>query len=365
MSNGHAKFSPSNSKRWLNCTMSMLLKSDRPQESSEHANRGTAIHAAAEDVLTEGKMNEARTYEGYTLTDDDVALTMQPYVDFVLAIDADIILIEAKVKVTNDCYGTADYVSFNTKTGVLDVCDLKAGQGVFVYAKNNTQLRIYALGAIKLLEEKGYTVQKVRTHIIQPGIDNFGFEEVSLEELMSLESQIVETIAQVKQGFGVYSPGEEECRWCDHKINCPKLIEMAQASALDDFSEEVSLSDKLKMVAPLKQFIKAIEAESLEVLQHGKALPGFKLVNSRGTRKIKDEKDLLSKLMDAGIDTKIAYGPKKFLTAPQLEKVIKKGKFAFDLDSHIFKTEGSEKVVPNDDEKDAVDKTASAINDFK
>lgn len=350
MSEGqHAVFSPSNSKRWLNCTQSMLLpkrEEKRSKDNNSYANRGTALHEYAEIMLTEHPGNGIpESIEGYTPTEDDMELTVIPYVDYVKALDADKKFYEVKVRVTDECYGTADCVAYNSKTKALHVVDLKAGQGVFVPVIDNTQLMTYAIGAVAYLAERDLEVAEVHTHVVQPGMNNIASCKVELSKLQDLKDEIVTTIEQVAQGKGVYSPGVEECRWCPHKTTCPKLSEMANMAAKNEF-ENLDLSAKLNMVPALKLFIKAVEEEAFETLDSGKALAGFKLVAGRGTRKWKNEKQLLSVLKDSTLDYDKLFDDKKLLSVAQLEKHLKKQKFDFDLSKYVETTYGDSKVAP-------------------
>jgi hypothetical protein len=346
----------------------MLLPPKSERGSTEFANRGTALHALAEDILMGREISDS--YEGYTPTQDDIALTVIPYCEYVDELDADLKFIEKRIFVTPDCYGTSDCIAFNTKTKVLHVVDLKAGQGVMVYAQNNTQARIYAIGAINfLIEEKIISstseIEKVVTHIVQPGINNYGIEEVSIQDLKELRKEIISTINMIKNNEGQYAPSDEACRWCPHKIDCPKLNEFAIAAAKNDFEDYTSLADKMKMVAPLKHFIKEIEDESLKVLNQGGILPGFKLVQGRGSREWTDEKKLENALIATKINPEVFYSQPKLLSVAQLEKALKRESAPFVLDDFIHRKEGAAKIAEAESPQKELNKTENAKETFK
>lgn len=360
----HARFSPSTSKRWLTCTKSMLLPEQVKRGQTSYANRGTALHEMAEDILLGKEIS--LTYEGYTPTEEDIKLTVIPYCEYVDELDVDKFWIEKKVFITEDCYGTADYIGYSFKTRTLHVVDLKAGKGVMVYAQNNTQARIYAIGAIKMLKELELEMpEKVVTHIVQPGIDNYGVEEVSVENLLALHNQVKATINMIKNGDGEYAPSDEACRWCPHKINCPKLNDFATQVAMEDFKDNTPLAEKMKMVPALKHFIKAVEDESFKILDQGKDLPGFKLIKGRGSRKWVNEEKLIAELDKVGMPESFTYAPSKILSVAQMEKSFKKNEIEFDLSEFIEKQEGSLKVVADDMPGKKVNKVEDSKEVFK
>jgi len=367
MSNGkHARFSPSNSKRWLTCGKSVLLPAKPKQEQSSYAARGTAIHSYCEEALLGEE--PTGTYDGYTVTKDDIETVANPYIEYIREFnfmnDIALEFIEMKVEIHEECYGTSDFVYFNKVTGSLHVVDLKAGQGVYVYITNNTQLQIYALGAMKFIERLGMKVEQVTIHVVQPAVDNIRDLEIPLETLAKLDQQISDTISNINQGVGIYAPSEDACRWCEHKVTCPKLNELANEAAMTQF-ENTELSERMKIVPALKQFIKGVEEETLKQLNLGEEVPDFKLVRSKGKRVWVDEADAMTFLMSQGcVQRELEKTTIKMLTVAQTEKVLKKKKLKADLTEMIKQSEGTLKVVPVQAPETSVDKTSEAIKDF-
>lgn len=365
----HARFSPSNSKRWLYCTKSMLLPSkDIEEKQSSYALRGSSLHSVAEDILLGEEI--AKDYDGYKPTKLDMEEIVQPYIDYIGEFnkfgDNYIEMIEEKVHVHEECSGTADYTYFNKTTGELHVVDLKTGAGVYVYVKGNTQLQIYALGALKALNKLGHEVKKVFIHVAQPAVDNMRSDEVSLFALHQLQKQIDDTIHNVNQGVGVYAPSEEACRWCDHKVDCPKLNELANEAAKTQF-ENLELNERMKIIPALKQFIKAVEEETLAQLNLGNEVPDFKLIRSKGKRIWKDEEEAMKILRTLGCTKgELEKSSIKMLTVAQTEKVLKKKKLYKDanLEGLIKQSEGTLKVVAAQAIETAVNKTSEALSDF-
>jgi len=363
----HAKYSPSSSGRWLTCTESMLLPF-KENKSSVHSTRGSALHDAAEAILRGEELKES--YRGYTPTIEDLEETVVPYMEYVLEIPGELKMIEQKVHITEGCYGTADAICFDQKTGTLHIVDLKAGKGVFVKAKGNTQIQIYALGALKMLIDKGVkNIKKVITHIVQPGINNFQSQEIELYELADLRTLILQTIAKINSGEGVFKSSKEACQFCPHKVDCPELKRIAQKVAMLDFAEN-DLSEKLSWIPSLKLFMAAVEEESLDNLQQGKPIQGYKLVRGRGNRKWVDLKALESDLVKHVENSDSPplsefYTPKKIKSVAQIEKIILNKKIDFDISGYFVKGEGAFKVVEDSEPGEATSSTSEAIKDFK
>jgi hypothetical protein len=159
----HAKFSPSSAHRWIPCPGSIHLESKVPDKSSKFANEGTAAHELAERSLNEG--NNAEDYIGLVIhadgdkftVDEEMATNVQVYLDLVRGEANEQTLIEYKSPVGyitgenkedgSPANGTADCVLINGEK--LTIIDLKYGKGVQVFAKENHQLGLYALGVME------------------------------------------------------------------------------------------------------------------------------------------------------------------------------------------------------------------------
>ena len=152
----HAKRSLSASKRRYACPGSVVLEADFPDTPSKYASAGTAMHALAQWCLANGRRAEeriAQIVEGEEITEDMAELT-QGYVDHIRAWAAGKpAWIEQRVDVSSftgqpDQFGTADAVLLWDDE--LVVVDLKTGYRA-VSPTGNTQLMLYALGALKLI----------------------------------------------------------------------------------------------------------------------------------------------------------------------------------------------------------------------
>jgi hypothetical protein len=172
----HAKHSLSGSKRRYACPGSPTMEAPFPDSSTKSAANGTAMHLVAAWCLTEHRRADLRIAEMINVTDedeppeyvefsDDMAELTQGYVDTVRALGIEnLMLIEQRVDVSEitgvaDQFGTADCIIFDRRAGELMVIDLKTGYRP-VSPVDNTQLQLYALGALKLLLDGNLLAQR-------------------------------------------------------------------------------------------------------------------------------------------------------------------------------------------------------------
>ena len=77
---------------------------------------------------------------------------------------SDLFLVEKRVVLTPEIFGTADCIVYHASEKVLNIIDFKYGVHT-VLAKENYQLGIYALGAMATW---GIEPTKIVLHILQP-----------------------------------------------------------------------------------------------------------------------------------------------------------------------------------------------------
>lgn len=154
--NAHALLSPSAASRWLQCTPSARIAAKAGEKFSPAAREGTAAHALAEHklrrLLKQRSQRPVSDYDTDTMeecTDDYVSFIQEAMED--AGKDAKT-YVEQQLDLSSfipEGFGTADCLVVSDK--VLHVIDFKYGTGVLVNAKENPQMKIYALGAIDLL----------------------------------------------------------------------------------------------------------------------------------------------------------------------------------------------------------------------
>ena len=154
----HAKLSASGSEKWMTCTPSAKMEEAFEDESSDFAREGTFAHAVFEqDVLTYlGREVEPLPQElihfdtpelrGHVA--DAVSRAIERIEEARKVCKDPIIMVEQRLDFSRwvpEGFGTGDLVIVTDH--LVEVMDLKYGKGIFVNAENNSQLRLYGLGA--------------------------------------------------------------------------------------------------------------------------------------------------------------------------------------------------------------------------
>ena len=230
---GHALLSPSSSERWINCPPS-AKENAVGDTGSSYAQQGTDAHA-----LCEYKVKKALGFKVRDPTDDleyfdeEMAECTDAYCEFVMeqvqaakeTCTDPLVLVEQRLDFTRwvaESFGTADCIV--VADGVMTVIDFKYGLGVLVEAENNSQMRMYALGALNLFESL-YDINTVRMIIFQPRRDNVSTAEVTTEELLQWADKVLIPAATLAAtGEGEYSAGKH-CQFCRIKATCRKRAE--------------------------------------------------------------------------------------------------------------------------------------------
>lgn len=370
----HARFSPSASKRHLTCTPSLLLEEQFPDTTSDFAKEGTAGHALAEHLIKKYLKIRSRrpTSDYYT---DELVEAVEDYVGYVkeqieAARTSDTtaaFAVEQRIDVSSyvaDCFGTADMVIV-TKD-VLHIIDLKLGKGVPVSAEKNSQLMIYALGAIDSYDFL-YDFQRVKLTIYQPRLQRLSTWETTVADLRQWADDVLKPKgAMALAGEGEYSPGEH-CRFCKAKNQCrARANEMLRLGQLefkaapllsdDEIAEVISKADELARWA---SDIYAYAQD--KAITEGKEWTGYKLVRGKTNRKYTDEANVIEAANKAGYKDIFKTS---LIGITEMEKLMGKKKFNDILGGLVYKPEGKLTLVPETDKREAVH-ISTATKDFK
>lgn len=242
----HAKLSPSSGERWINCTGSFdlidRLNVPEPQGSFA-AQEGTLAHSVLENdmLLMLGQRShiehlsernrlgeEARELLGSSST-VEMSENARWHIDLVQDIMMQVhgaaeVFVEVRVRPgIPDCFGTADTIVATEKT--LHVVDYKYGRGIPVSAVQNTQLKLYGLGAYEMLKVL-YDFEDVQLHIVQPRLSSVSTWELSLEELLAWrQDTVLPAVEKIRNHTGDLKPGKKICQWCPAKALCPARAE--------------------------------------------------------------------------------------------------------------------------------------------
>jgi hypothetical protein len=425
----HARiFGASSFERLMLCPGSAVLCADAPRRSSQYSAEGTAIHAASAAVL----QGESWPLSGYKVSADghdfawdaDMEATGQAYVDYVLGLDGDFLMVEQRVQFgpaigvddPEDGFGTADAIV--GKGSELIVIDLKCGRGVEVTAGRdrtlgevdsvdrmkgpNPQLALYAIGALAEVQGLVGDFDTVRLVIVQPRAGGVSEYVMTVEELdLWAKSYALDAVTQVKLAVEFNSvtpvepemwrgqflnPDEKQCKFCAAKATCPALrgevLETVSPSVDKCTPEEFSdamigsvgaaqpehwLAACLGKVDLIEDWCKAVRAEAERRLCEGQPVPGYKLVaGKRGARQWTDPQAAEEALKSYRLKVEEMYDLK--LISPTSAEKLAKAKVIGPrqwpkLQGLITQNEGKPHVAPESDPRPAIT-VAATTDDF-
>ena len=377
MAKKHALLGASSSARWLVCTPSARLEAMFPDEQSPYAAEGTIAHDLAESILRhklEGK--KAPKLDDYST---EMIEAVNRYVDIceekvnesrARSSDAEA-MIEARLDFSRwvpDGFGTGDMVI--VADGILEVIDLKYGKGVPVSAIENTQMRLYALGAYDI-NEFLYDIKSVRMTIVQPRLDSISTDEMALEELLDWGEEIKPIAQRAFRGEGECTPCDY-CNFCKARHTCRALADTCldtfykNGGKLNQLLTDSEVSDILAMKDLIAKWIKGVYDFAYEKALSGeKQWPGYKLVEGTSRRTITDPDAAAKTLLDNGYKEEDIYKPRELEGITNLQKVLGKKGVTKYLEAFIDKPEGKPTLVPDSDKRPAINTVETMMNEFE
>lgn len=377
----HARFAPSGAHRWLRCLGSVDLEAQFPDTSSAYAEEGTTAHEMLSGLLLlqpPPKDNDPEMLEFIS----GVALNIFK------AAEGKTMLLDQKIDFSHvvwipDQFGTADVVIFDADT--LEIHDLKYGMGVPVVAKENEQLGIYALGALKQYDVFG-DFKKVKLVIHMPRLEYVSEWEVDIEKLNFFADVVKTATDRIRQGNAPFNPGEKQCRFCKAKHGCEALkmsVYETVGAGFDVVDENdptpmvldnprtvdaAGLASRMSLVGLVEDWCKAVRAAVEIELLAGRPVEGWKLVEGRmGNRKWADENEIETVLKSMRLKVEEMYDL-KLISPTTAEKLAKKkiiGPVQWEkLQKQITRSPGAPSVAPAASERSAIKLTAVA-DDFE
>lgn len=383
----HAILSPSGASRWLACTPSARLETEFPNTSGTAASEGTLAHKLAEAILrhthkmiTTGVFHKTlKSIKEDELYTDAMYEYAQNYADYVMeklagaqvnTSDA-MLFLETLFDLTAyvpDGFGTGDAVIIADH--ILEIIDLKYGKGVPVFADNNSQMMLYALGAL-LAFGLLYDVQIVRMTIYQPRIDNISTWEISVADLKQWAEEVLRPRAELAfKGEGEFNPGKH-CRFCRAKAVCRANMDYNMEMAKYDFKDgvlltESEIADILDKEDEFTKWISGIKKYALaEAVNNHRSFPGYKLVEGRSNRRYIDQEAVIAQLKTDGIPDDKIYEPKEIIGITKMEKMLGKAAFNVLIGPLTAKSPGAPTLVPVSDKRSEYSSAANAIKDFE
>lgn len=374
---GHAMFAPSAAAGWLNCSGFLLANARRADTAGVDAAYGTVAHKVAEIWHKEGA--EPRHLIGYVrrakaggewhdiLIDEDMMAHVGRFVQWCAEVPGDHYY-EQRVDLSPVMPipgqgGTADHIA--CRPGHLTITDLKMGTGVRVYAENNPQAQLYALGALYEWDWI-YAFQAITIRICQPRLDVFETWDCSRAELLAFAEYARGRALLAWQEDAPRAPSPKACRWCGANADCAaRLLELDKivddtfgdldeddrgtteyptgelgsravlAASLGCVTEQVqplarevpklstaALSYTLTLRSHVEGLFRAIAEELLSRAEHGEDVPHFKLADARTKRAWNDTgrvEAFVAKF--TGLD-RDRIAPRKTLSVSKMEKLV-------------------------------------------
>ena len=364
---GHSVFSPSGSKMWLGCSGSLIPNLFAPDDSGEDAAYGTVGHMVGETWLKEGRKPlhllgtkhwvEAGDWGFHILVDETMMDHVHRYVSWCEMLPGSH-YVETRVDFSQltpipNQGGTADHAACTF--GRMVITDLKMGKGVHVYAKDNSQALLYALGFFYAWDWF-YDFQEIEIRIAQPRRDNMDTWIVSREYLLEFAEYVKKRAFAAWVQNAPRTPSEDACQWCRVRGTCAayaKVIVDCSGGAFDDIGDTIgaqgmrefrdrlmSSGDTLDTIdaatltteeldklyawrGGVERFWEQVKVELSRRAADGAKLKRWKLVESRSNRVFRDKKKAAARLIELGCNPNEVV-EKKTVSPAQAEELLRK-----------------------------------------
>lgn len=327
---GHSVFAPSASAMWLLCSGALIPNLLAVDNAGIDAAYGTVGHGVGERWLLTGyrpddlvgtvEIVDEGHEKFHILIDDDMLDHVERYVDWCENLPG-VKFVEQRVDFSQltpipKQGGTADHIA--CMPGKMVITDLKMGKGVKVYATNNSQALLYALGSFYRWDW-AYEFQEIEIRIAQPRLDHFDTWTVTREELLEFAEYVRERAYLAWQPDAPRTAGEKQCQWCKVKSTCANfaayMAEFVEGAfedldghmtdeqlqgfqdrlndPFDDFElkpvsihtlNSTQMAQIIKMRRAVENWFKSLEDEIEKMLQAGQKVQGYKLVEGRANR---------------------------------------------------------------------------------
>lgn len=364
----HALLSASGAERWLNCPPSARLEETFPDESSGYADEGSLAHKLAELKARKHFLNmpqggyvaalkEIKADPLYTLEMEDVT---DEYLLFLKSISMRYpkqphVALEQRVSyddVAPEGFGTADCVMIFGSD--IHVIDFKYGKGVRVDAAENLQELLYAHGAVRKYETL-FSIENVNTHIVQPRISAPSSWALTRAELAMRMDYVRPIAAMAYKGEGEFAAGDH-CRFCRARRRC--AARTAFCLEIEPMMEKkpatlsvAEISAALSRIEAIQSWLTDVENFITSQLLDGVEVPGWKLVEGRGSRSWADQEKAFDILQSNGYDESTLY-ERVAVSLAKLETMVGKKNFNTLLSELIVKNPGKPTLVPESDPRE-------------
>lgn len=387
MSRKHHLLSASGAPKWTKCTKSIHMEMGEPDTTSEAAEQGTVAHDLSEWMLKlktnqvsslKAKVEISRV-KAHKLFNAEMDRHMKAYVAYVLEAFSQerAISDDAEISFENEldvspwidggfCHLDVEII----RIGKLRIIDLKYGKGVPVFAENNEQLMIYALGAW-LRHRNSYPIHTVEISIYQPRVeDGISTWVIPVKQLLKWGEEFLKPQAiKAANGTGEFAPGEKQCKFCKAKGYCRALAQKVEPVLNHSFETGDRLTDaevsKYLGLAPLAlDWLKGLKEYALtKAIKEGKQWPDWKLAHGRSNRQFTDEQRIIRILNRSGLDEE-DYINKQLIGITAMQELLgEKGMYNL-IGKYIKKGNGAATLVPINDKRATYNSAKAAFSHF-
>jgi len=275
---------------------------------------GTAAHELAANCLVNkqdahewiGEPIEVEDSEASVIfpVTEEMAENVQVYLDAIRkdmeteGIDPSELSVEKKFSLKGLPVAGTNDASFSAPMGDLYVYDLKYGKGMYVEVVDNTQLKIYALGA---WEEAGGVNDVIHIVIAQPRYDQADAvrrQTLTKEDLTKFRAELALAVIECQKPKAKLCAGKW-CKWCPAFGLCPEVSQKAVAVAMPNIDVNFpepsqmtpeNISKVLELSGLISEWSKAVHSYAEKTAKDtGVVYPGYKLIQKKGRRAWVDE----------------------------------------------------------------------------
>jgi len=285
MSEGHHKYGPSSAERLVNCPGSVRMQSGIEEVESDSAAEGTDLHQVVADTISGVDVSErmaALSLEQRGAADTCVQFARQLIDNISRAVH-----VEVKIDIRDGFMlltsGTADLVIiYPDKTAVL--VDWKFGRKQVAAVNENYQFALYSAGV----------AQKWGARSTFTNFD-------------AITARYAAAIKRAEGDDLILNATRSGCRYCRAIGTCP-----AAAAKSDELGDAVALVDEygitpgnaaalFDLCELASNRVKAIKSELMQQAIGGVELPGLRLLERQGSRKITNVAHVYAIMQQLGV----------------------------------------------------------------
>ena len=348
----------STAKRVIACPGSVALGQQMPpRPSSDYADEGTMLHDFIAEYLDGDFPAESLVGNihgnGMALTEELYEDKLAPAIAALGEIDPDNLMeYEVERRVDFGAYmpgvfGSVDLLGRVGNRAI--VLDWKFGSGVMVDVEENEQLMFYAAAAMRSPDTKWAFegADEIELIIVQP--PQVKQWVATTARIKQFERQLKKAVSAALAPNAPLAAGPH-CKWCAAKPLCPEMNGSAERmlkAKLEALPVD-QITHMLGQAPLLEQFIADLRQLVHGLLDEGRPVPGWKLVQKRAMRKWVAEDKAGGILEEAGLLPDEAYVT-KVITPAQAAKVMKKLKLGPLPKGAVASISSGTTLAPEDD----------------